>query len=310
MMLHTRTGAAPALLACAFLAAIGAAPLAAQRAVRVDTLAELDGGTGGITVDRAGNVYSSDFGTLLGDATTAGTKIFRLAADGKVSVFAEGIAGASGSGMDAEGNFYQSNLRGGTISKIAPDGTVAMFASEGFQLPVGIEVDPDGTLFVANCGSQSVQRVAKDGSSTRFVTSELLNCANGITRAGNGNLYVANFSDGNVIEITPHGEASIHATLPGGGNGHLIFAHQTLWVIARLAHQIYRVDLDGTVTLVAGSGEKGGADGAPADASFCFPNDLGWSTDGTTLYVNDVADEASDGNLLAPTRIRRIVFEP
>ncbi len=287
-----------------------AAPIAAQTAIRVDTLTQVDGGTGGITIDRDGNIYSSDFGAQLGDPSTAGTKIFRVTPDGKTTVFADGIVGASGSGMDAKGNLYQSNLRSGAVSRITPDGKVTTFANDGFQAPVGIEVDPDGTLFVTNCASQSIQRVTQDGTSTRFASSELFKCANGISRASDGNLYVANFADNNVIKVTPDGEASAFATIPGTGNGHLVFAHNALWVVARAAHQIYRVSLAGKVTLVAGSGKKGGQNGAPNEASFCFPNDLGWSPDGKTLYVNEVSDEASSGGTLAPTRIRRITFDP
>ena len=38
----------------------------------VKTVAEVAGGTGGLVVDAHGNVYSADFGAVLGDRTTAG----------------------------------------------------------------------------------------------------------------------------------------------------------------------------------------------------------------------------------------------
>ena len=82
-----------------------------------------------------------------------------------------------------------------------------------------------------------------------------------------------------------------------------------LGVVLSTAHQVYRVTLDGEVTLVAGSGEKGGADGESLEASLCFPNDIGVGPDGT-VYINDVADETSTGMKLGPTRIRRLYLAP
>ncbi|MEM7049201.1 MAG: SMP-30/gluconolactonase/LRE family protein [Acidobacteriota bacterium] len=271
---------------------------------RVSTLAEVPGGTGGLVVDRDGFVYSADFGAILGDPKTAGTRLFRIAPDGETSVFARGFDGASGVALGADGSFYQSNIRGGFISRVAPDGQVTTFVKEGVSGPVGVVVDDQGVLWIANCGGNSIQKITADGSSSRFVESPLFKCPNGITLDPRGNLYVANFYSGDVIKITPGGEATVLATLPGGNNGHIVFAHGVLYVVARKAHQIYTVSLEGEVTLFAGSGEKGGADGALLEASFCFPNDIAVSPDGRRLYVNEVADETSEGRKLAPTRIR------
>ncbi len=283
---------------------------AAQTAIRVETVASFDGGTGGITVAPDGTVFASDFGVLLDDAKTAGTKIFRITPAGAVDVFHDGIEGASGSAMGADGSFYQSNLRGGFVTKISPDGESTQFATDGFQLPVGIEIDESGNLYVANCASKSIQKVMADGTTKRFAESDLFVCPNGIVRDEKGIFYVANFFDGNVIKVSPEGAAEVLVTLPGNNNGHLIYAHGALWVVARSAHQIYRVSLDGKMTLVAGSGKKGNKDGKAKKAQFCYPNDIGISPDGRTLYVNEVADLSSTGRLLAPTTLRRIVLEP
>lgn len=279
----------------------------------VETVATYEGGTGGISIDAEGNVYSSEFGNWLGQAPAGervgGTRVFRITPEGEVSVFAEGFAGASGSAIDANGEFYQSNIGGNYISRVDQSGKLHRFASEGIRNPVGIEVDPDGTLWVANCGGGSIQQLTAEGKSSRFVTSPLSQCPNGITRGGDGNLYVANFSNGDVVRITEKAEVSVLATLPGNNNGHLVFAHGSLWVVARSAHQIWRVDLDGTKVLIAGTGEQGDADGLPSEATFSLPNDLGFSPDGKYLYVNEVADRESKGQKLYPTRLRRIEFE-
>lgn len=285
---------------------LGVAASTAAGEVRVDTIARVDAGTGGIEMDAAGNIYHSDFGAVLGDPTTAGTRVWKIGPKGKVEVLAEGFEGASGSAIDSHGNFFQANIRGGYISKVAPGGKVSRFASEGLRSPVGIVIDDQDTLFVCNCGSGSIQRIDSDGNSTQFLQSDLLKCPNGITMDDERNLYVANFYNGDVIKITPDAEATRLASLPGGNNGHLVYSGGALFVVDRGSHQVVKLSLDGTSSVLAGSGEKGGADGAAAEASFCFPNDIAVSADGKTLYLNDVGDESSQGRKLGPSRIRRI----
>ena len=276
----------------------------------VSTLAEIDIGSGGLAVDGDGNVYAADFGAILGDPSTSGTKVIRVTPDGESSLFADGFEGASGNAFDSAGDLLQANIRGRTISRITPGGEVSTFATEGLQSPVGIVFGADGDLFVANCGNASIQRISADGESSRLVQSSLLACPNGIVLGPDGNLYVSNFYNGGVIKVTLEGEVSELATLPGNNNGHLTVLDGALLVVARAAHQIYRVSLDGEVELWAGSGEKGGDDGDALEASFCFPNDIAVGPDGRTVYVNDVGDHSSDGAKLGPTRIRKITVSP
>lgn len=295
----------PALAVASLVTGSDAAPAAAD-AGKVSTLAEVPGGTGGLVVDTDGFVYSAEFGGVLGDPETAGTRLFRIAPDGQTSVFARGFEGASGVALGVDGNLYQSNIRGGFVSRVTPDGAVTTFVKEGIRGPVGVIVDAQGTLWVANCGGNSIQKVTAEGASSSFVASPLLKCPNGITLDDDGNLYTANFYNGDVIKITPEGEATVLASLPGDNNGHLVFADGALYVVARKAHQIYAVSLDGKVILYAGSGEKGGRDGPRLEASFCYPNDIAVSPDGRRFYVNEIADHATEGEKLEPTRIRVI----
>jgi len=272
----------------------------------VETIAEIPGGSGGLVVDVEGNIYSADFGALLGDQATAGKRIYRITPDGTTSVFAEGFYGATGLAIDSQGNFYQANIRGNVINKITPDGNVSVYTAEGLEGPVGIVFDDQETLWVANCGGGSIQKVTRDGVSARFAESDLFKCPNGMTVDDDGTLYTANFYSGDVIKITPDGNVSVLATIPGNNNGHILYLDNNLYVVARTAHQIYEVSLSGEVTRFAGRGSKGGQDGPRLEASFCYPNDIAISPDGKTLYVNEVADETTDGLKLAPTRIRAI----
>ena len=281
-----------------------------QTAIRVETLADdIDAGSGGVAVDSKGSVYTADFGSRLGMGGTGGHRVYKITPDGKAKLFAKGFKGASGNCFDKDGNLFQSNIRGNLISKVTPDGKVTTFCQEGLFNPVGIIIDKDGNFFVGNCGSMSIQKITPDGKSSTFVKSNLLKCPNGITMDKERNLYVATFFSGDVIKITPDAKASKLATLPGNNNGHLTFHQGSLYVVARSAHQIYKVSLDGKVELLAGTGKRGKDDGEPHKASFSLPNDIAVSADGKSLYVNEVSPISGSPQILGPTRVRRIVLK-
>ncbi|OEK01122.1 hypothetical protein BFP97_06195 [Roseivirga sp. 4D4] len=291
------------LLSLAILASLSLT-LQAQKpkVTKVTTLGDpIQAGSGGMEVDAAGNIYVSNFGLQLGRA--GGAEIFKMTPEGEISLFAEGINGASGSDIGPDGLFYQSNVSGRKISVVQKDGSVSDFATEGFFSPVGLVKTKDA-LFVANCGSGTIQKVDKDGNSKVFAKSDLLKCPNGLEMDDQGNLYTANFSSSNIVKIDPEGNASVLASLPGSNNGHLVFRNGLFYVVARGVHQIYTIDLAGNVELLAGSGKKGNLDGSASEATFTFPNDLAFSPDGSKLYVNDVGAETQDGRLLGPVLIR------
>lgn len=307
-----RLFATAGFLASALVAgnAVVAQPTAAAppRPTNVVTLAQIEGGSGGLSIGPQGNLYSAEFGDFLGGGS-GGTRVFRITPEGETEVFAEGLRGASGNEFGKDGALYQSNIRAGKVSRISPDGTVADFAVENLVNPVGIATGKDGLLYVADCGANRIVRLDQEGDSTVFSSGGPLSCPNGITVDDQGTFYVSNFYNGDVVRITESGEASRLLTLPGNNNGHLIYHQGGLFVVGRGAHQIFRVSLDGEFEVLAGSGEKGGGDGDGAGAQFCYPNDIAVSPDGRYLYVNEVADETSSGMDLEPTRIRRIALD-
>lgn len=265
------------LPALALLVAVVAQPARAQVA-RVLTLADsLVGAVGGIAVDRVGNVYSADFRD----------SVWRIAADGRVSKFADGLYGASGNFFDSQGNLMQSNFFGNTISRIDRTGRVETWVEEGLNGPVGLTIPGDGRIYVTNCSGNTIGVVGDDRVAREFASGSLFRCPNGITSIPDGRLFVVNFSDGNVLELDQEGNASILANIPGPGNGHIAYAAGSLYVTAFQSHQIYKVDLDGTVERVAGSATPGEVDGAPEDSRFVFPNGIAVAPSGDRLFVND-----------------------
>lgn len=262
----------------------------------------IDGGSGGLAVDADGNIYLGDFGPSL---SGHGTRVFRSTPEGDVSVFASGFDGASGNDFDSQGNLFQSNINAGRIDRIAPNGTVTPVTSVGIFGPVGIAIDENDTAYICNCGSNDIRSVTSAGVSSLYAGSPLFSCPNGITIADDGNLYVSNFNNGNVLRITPSRTVSVHATVPGGNNGHLTFYDGLLYVAARGAHRIYTVTLDGEVSLYAGNGAQGVVDGPLLQAGFSYPNDVIVDPAGPYMYVNDVVDATSSTDT-SPMVLRRI----
>jgi len=238
-----------------------------------------------------------------------GTNVYRVSPhDGSFSVYASGLQGASGNDFDSQGNLFQSNIAAHKISKINPQGVVTDFVSANIQSPVGIAVGPGDTVFVANCGNNTITKITPDGISTVFVSSNLLNCPNGLTMDDQSNLYTSNFSNGWVVKITPDGTVSNFAFIPGNNNGHLTFANGKLYVVARCNNQIYEVELDGTINLLAGNGTPGNEDGPALQATFFLPNGIRASLTGDTLYVNDdtAPNSGCSTSALNPVVVRMI----
>jgi len=288
----------------------GSAELSAQEPQigHVRTLSSpIDAGSGGLEVDADGNVYTADFGATLSSGPP-GTRVWRITPAGEVSVYAEGFRGASGNAIGPDGTFYQANIAGGTVSRVDQDGKVSTFVASGLAAPVGLTFDNQGRLVVANCGSNTLARVDEDGEAEVFASSNLLQCPNNLVLGGDGNFYVSNFYNGDVVRITPQGETTRLVTLPGGNNGHLVFTDGVFYVAARAANQIYEVTMDGESRVIAGSGDRGVDDGPAMEATLSLPNDLALSPDGRTLYWNDVAAPGPGTQTLTPTVVRALTL--
>lgn len=278
----------------------------------VITLVEhLYAGTGGVTVGNDGTIYVSDFGPWLSGLNNLNprSRIYKVSPEGNVQEWVRGIYGASGSKIDDEGNFYQSNVQRGWVSKITPQGNLDTTFIIGMTSPVGIQIDSDGNLYINNCGAHKIVKIDTDGIKTDFCSDSLLNCPNGLTKDESGNYYVSNFYDGNLIKITAIGEASLLASIPGNNNGHVLYYDHFLYVVARGNHQIYKVSLTGDINLWAGNGTRGRVNSTRLNSSFSFPNDIDVSPDGRYMYVNEISDTISDHRLLTPTTLRRIQME-
>ncbi len=131
-------------------------------------------------------------------------------------------------------------------------------ASAEFNHPYGVAVDVTGNIYVADLDNHLIRKVAPDGSVS--------------TLAGSG---VSGFSDGAALTAQFSGPTSV--AVDGAG---------TVYVADGSNARIRKVTPDGTVSTLAGTGQRGSADGAGTVATFNVP--VGVAVDGAgTVYVAD-----------------------
>ena len=242
-------------------------------------------GPAAVAVDGVGNVYVTDsFCNCIWKITPEGM-VTRLAGGG------EAIEGPGaevmfnhpqGLAMDGAGNLYVAiqpcppplalTQRGRHyISKISPDGVVITLAgseigyADGlgaearFNYPADLAVDTAGNVYVADGGNNRIRKISPNGMVT--------------TLAGSGEKGYADGPGAEAQFNNPQGVA-----VDGAGN---------VYVADTGNHRIRKVSPDGVVTTLAGSGEKGYADGPAMEAK--FDNPVGLAADAAgNIYVADV----------------------
>lgn len=261
-----------------------------------DTIADY-GAVGGVVADALGFVYVADFRNA----------VWRLSPDGTLVKFADGLYGSSGNAIGPRGQLFQSSFNGNFVSRISRTGDVETWADEGLSGPVGIAAAPDGSLFVVNCTGGSVSRIGPDRAVTEFARHTSMACPNGITFDDRGDLFVVNFNNPAVLRITPDGEVSEFAQVPGaGGNGHIAFARGAFYVTQLRGNQVFRVQRDGTVAVLAGTRAAGTGDGPALEATFTRPNGIAVSPSGNEMWINDLTSGAGLGQGVSVVSLRRI----
>ncbi|HKT25129.1 MAG TPA: IPT/TIG domain-containing protein [Terriglobales bacterium] len=157
----------------------------------------------GIAFDREGQVYVS--------SRQNGT-VYRVAPNGTMSAYAEGMGIATGIAFDREQNLYVGD-RSGSIFKIARDRQTFVFATlepsvSAYHLAFG----PDQNLYVTGPTTSSydaIHRVDPHGDSSVFFRG--LGRPQGMAFDVDGNLYVAASFEGKrgIVRVTPDKKASL-----------------------------------------------------------------------------------------------------
>lgn len=294
----------------------------------------------GLAVDLIGNVYLADrFNYRIRKITTAGS-IVTVGGNGYRGYLADGgsAAGAQldqprGLAMDAGGNLYIADGNNCRIRKIATNGVITTVAGNGIagysgdngpatsaQLAyqLGVAVNASGELYIADSYNHRIRKVAANGIITTVAgtgspgysgdggpaTSAQINNINNVAVDGEGNLYIADYSNYRIRKVSANG---IIATIAGtgaqgysGDRGPAVNAQvSTLWGLTvdaggnlymadYLNHRIRKITANGTITTVAGTGVYGFlGDGGPAtSANLAYPTGVAVDLAGN-LYIVD-----------------------
>jgi streptogramin lyase len=157
--------------------------------------------------------------------------------------------------LDTSGNLYTADFN--RIRKITPSGVVSTFAT-GFNQPYHLAFDTSGYLYVADENTHSIKKVSPEG-----VVS---------TAAGVG---VSGYLDGSA------GTAKFNFPY-----GVTVDSSNNLYVADTINNRIRKIDPQGLVSNLAGTGAAGAVDGTGGTASFERPIGISVDTSGH-VYVAD-----------------------
>jgi DNA-binding beta-propeller fold protein YncE len=132
-----------------------------------------------------------------------------------------------------------------------------------FRQPDDIVIAPQGTIYLSDAGNNVIRRIRQVGSDLVVETV----AGNGLPGFADGQAANARFNTPTGIALTPDGQFLIVADTNN--------------------HRIRRINLaTGRVDTLSGSGEIGGIDGPPGEASFDQPIGVAIDSDGT-VYVSE-----------------------
>lgn len=208
------------------------------------------------------------------------------------------------------GNTYLVSTFAGSVNAGSADGTGK---AAGFNTPASIAIDRQDNLYIADYGNNKIRKIIPTGVVTTFAgsgadgsvdatgTEASFEDPTGVAVDSNGNLYIADYLNNKIRKITSDGEVSTFAGGSGIGSAEGIgtvasFSYPTnvavdgsgnLFVADRLNRKIRKITPSGVVSMFAGSGMKGSADGTAATASFNALAGMNFDAAGN-LYAADL----------------------
>lgn len=156
--------------------------------------------------------------------------------------------------FDVIGNLYICNFGGGTVSKVARDGTLTTLAT-GLSSPAGIAINNEtGEVFVAEFGADRITKIGTNLVVTTFATTV---GPDSLAFDSLGNLYTANlktdFTGDSITKIDTLGNTSIFASGINTPNGLAFDTLGNLFVSNLQGNSITKIDSLGISSLWASS---------------------------------------------------------
>jgi hypothetical protein len=289
----------------------------------------------GAAFDPAGNLYVADQGNKTirkmaadGTVTTVAGVVGATGTNDGPGLSAH-FNNPSGLATDRDGNLFVTDSFSHTIRKVTPLGDVSTFAgtpgtsgatngngsAAQFYVPFGIAVDSNGVVFVSDSFNAAIRQILPDGTVTTLAgsfgstgtndgpnASARFNFPQGIALDGNSNLYVLDEANYTIRKISPAGQVSTLAGIPGvagsaDGPGATATFNLSFGLAADLNGNVFVADKDnglirkitpaGNVTTIGGSaGQAGIADGTGDAAQFNNPEGITVDNQGN-VYVMD-----------------------
>jgi sugar lactone lactonase YvrE len=214
----------------------------------------------------------------------------------------------------------------GVVETIAGSNTQATFldgkgTNARFSSPADVTLDGQGGVFVADRNNHRIRRVSASGTVSTFAgngsatykdgtgTGAGFYYPEGIGRGGSGTIYVADTYNHRIRAISQDGVVTLVAGSGGATwkdglktaasfnypRGIAVDSKQNVWVADSNNHRIRRIDPQGNVITVAGSGSGTWKDDKGALASFSSPygiaigpDDLAWVADRSNHRIRGV----------------------
>jgi sugar lactone lactonase YvrE len=294
-----------------------------------------------VAADASGNLYVADAQnstirkiTLTGSVSVlAGTTGMAGSADGSGTNAL--FASPQGVAVDGAGNVFVADTGNATIRKITSAGLVTTIAGAAgnpgnadgvgtnsqFFAPTGVAVDNANNIYVADTFNHTIRRIAPGGvvstlagsagtfgSADGATINARFNCPAGIAVQAGGNIFVTDFNNHTLRQVTPSGAvttlagwAGMWGSADGANNGASFFGPSSLSVdastniyVADLGNNIIRkVSPSGTNWIVSTIGGNAASSGSADGPSALFYNPSGISVNNNGyLFVADSGNNA------------------
>ena len=143
----------------------------------------------GITIDTAGNIYTSNRGL---------NNVTKITPQGVSSTLGTTGLEPAAITIDSAGNIYTANYSSNNVTKITPQGVSSILGTTSGG-PNAITIDAAGNIYTANYSSNNVTKITPQGVSSTYGTTS--NYPTGITVDSEGNIYTANYGSNNVTRF-------------------------------------------------------------------------------------------------------------